>query len=397
VVATVTTTANTLIIKVDTLNSTVLPPDVAPDPPDGGAPRRRRGWRWHWLWVVGGVVVAGLIASAFVYLPYYAFTPGKATDTESAILVEGAETFPSDGEISFTTVRIKRVTPLRALQAWLDPAIDVVSERSYLGDRSASENKSINLELMGDSKEAAIYVALTTLGYDVEVSGGGAVVRQVAPDVPAAAVLQAGDVIVAVNGSPVHLDSDIGTILAAFQPGDEVTLSVERPVPDSAGIDSTQEYESLTLPVTLTAREDGSALIGISPGTRNNVEFDFPVDVDIDSGSVGGPSAGLAFTLGIIDKLTPGDLTGGENIATTGTIRLDGTVGPVGGVKQKTVTVERSGATLFLVPVEEFETAVAAAGDDSDLEIVAVEDVDDALVALAERGGNGSGLVTSAA
>ena len=210
-------------------------------------------------------------------------------------------------------------------------------------------------------------------------------------------MLQAGDVIVAVNGTPVHLDSDIGTILAAFEPGDEVTLTVERPVPDSAGIDGTQEYESLTLPVTLAAREDGSALIGISPGTRDDVEFDFPVDVDIDSGSVGGPSAGLAFTLGIIDKLTPGDLTGGENIATTGTIRLDGTVGPVGGVKQKTVTVERSGATLFLVPVEEFETAVAAAGDDSDLEIVAVEDVDDALVALAERGGNGGDLVTSAA
>jgi Lon-like protease len=395
VVATVTTTASTLITKVDTLNSTVLPTDVAPDPYDGGAPRRRRGWRW--LWVVAGIVVAGVIASAFVYLPYYAFTPGKATDTEGAIVVEGAETFPSEGEINFTTVRVKRVTPLRALQAWLDPAIDVVSERAYLGDRSASENRSINLELMGDSKETAIYVALTTLGYEVEVSGGGAVVRQVSPDVPAAAVLQTGDVIVAVNGTPVHLDSALGTILAAFQPEDQVTLTIERPVPGSADLGGTQEYDTLTLLVTLAAREDGSALIGISPGTRDDVEFDFPIDVDIDSGSVGGPSAGLAFTLGIIDTLTPGELTGGESIATTGTIRLDGTVGPVGGVKQKTVTVERSGATLFLVPVEEYETAVAAAGEDSDLEIVAVEDVDDALEALAERGGNGADLVTSAA
>jgi PDZ domain-containing protein len=395
VVATVTTTANTLIIKVDTLNSTVLPTDVAPDPFDGGAPKRRRGWRW--LWVVAGVVLAGVVASAFVYLPYYAFTPGKATDTEGAILIEGTETFPSEGEINFTTVRVKRVTPLRALQAWLDPAIDVVSERSYLGDRSPSENRSINLDLMADSKATAIYVALTTLGYDVEVSGGGAVVRQVSPEVPAATVLKAGDVIVAVNGTAVHLDNELGTILAAFQPGDEVTLTIERPVPDSAGVDGTQEYETLTLPVTLAAREDGSALIGISVGTRDDVEFDFPVDIDIDSGSVGGPAAGLAFTLGIIDALTPGELTGGEKIATTGTIRLDGTVGPVGGVKQKTVTVERSGATLFLVPVEEYETAREVAGEDTDLEIVAVEDVDDALVALAERGGNAADLVTSAA
>ncbi len=394
-VATVTTTANTLIIKVDTLSSTVLPTDVAPDPSDGGAPKRRHPWRW--LWVVAGVVIAGLIASAFVYLPYYAYTPGSATDTEGAIVVQGAESYPSEGEIDFTTVRIRRVTPLRALQAWLDPAIDVVSERAYLGNFSPSENKSFNLQLMGDSKETAIYVALTTLGYDVEVSGGGAVVRQVSPDVPAASVLEAGDVILEVNGEPVHLDTDLGAILADFQPGDQVTLTVERPVAGSADFGGIQEYESLTLLVTLAAREDGSALIGISPGTRDDVEFDFPIDVDIDSGSVGGPSAGLAFTLGIIDALTPGELTGGQKVATTGTIRLDGTVGPVGGVKQKTVTVERAGADVFLVPAAEAETARAAAGEDSDLEIVAVEDVDDAIAALAERGGNGADLVTSAA
>ena len=181
--------------------------------------------------------------------------------------------------------------------------------------------------------------------------------------------------IVAVNGEPVHLDSDLGPILAEFQPGDEVTLTVERPVSGSADVGGTQEYDTLTLLVTLAAREDGSALIGISPGTRDDVEFDFPIDVDIDSGSVGGPSAGLAFTLGVIDALTPGELTGGQKIATTGTIRLDGTVGPVGGVKQKTVTVERAGATLFLVPAEEADAARAAAGEDSDLEIVPVEDV----------------------
>ena len=146
----------------------------------------------------------------------------------------------------------------------------------------------------------------------------------------------------------------------------------------------------------LAARDDGTALIGISPGTRNDVKFDFPVNVDIDSGSVGGPSAGLAFTLGVIDALTPGELTGGAKVASTGTISLDGTVGPIGGMKQKVATVERAGAKVFLVPASEADDARAAVGK-SDLKIVPVENVDDALKALAAIGGNGGDLVSTAA
>ncbi len=393
--ATATTTASPLIIKVDTLNSTVLPTDVAPDPGDGEPSRPRHVWRW--LSVLGVVALVGLVASLFVYLPYYAYTPGSATDTEGVIEINGVQSYPSEGEIDYTTVRIKRVTAFRAIQAWLDPAIDVVSERAYLGSFSRSENKAFNLELMGASKEAAIYVALTKLGYEIPVSGGGAVVREVSPDVPAASVLKVGDVITAVNGAPVHLDTDLGPILAKFKPGDQVTLTIERPVPNSATLDGTQEYDTVTELVTLAARDDGTALIGISPGTRNDVKFDFPFEVDIDSGTVGGPSAGLAFTLGVIDALTPGELTGGAKVATTGTIDLDGRVGAVGGVKQKTVTVERAGADVFLVPADEADEARAAAGDDSDLKIVPVEDVDDALAALADLGGNGEELVAAAA
>ncbi len=392
--ATATTTASRLIIKVDTLNSTVLPTDVAPDPGEGERSRQRHPWRW--LTVLSVLVAVGIVASLTVYLPYYAYTPGSATDTEHVIKIEGAESYPSDGEIDYTTVRIQHLTPWRAFVAWRDPAIDVVSESAYLGNLSPSDNKAFNLQLMGASKEAAIYVALTKLGYDVPVSGGGAVVRDVSPDVPAASVLKTGDVILAVNGTPVHLDSDLGPILAKFKPGDQVTLTVERPVPDSASFGGTQDYDTLSPLVTLAARDDGTALIGISPGTRNDVKFDFPVNVDIDSGSVGGPSAGLAFTLGVIDALTPGELTGGEKVATTGTISLDGTVGAVGGVKQKTVTVERAGAKVFLVPASEAEEAREAAGD-GDLKIVPVEDVDDALAALAEIGGNGADLVSNAA
>ena len=114
--------------------------------------------------------------------------------------------------------------------------------------------------------------------------------------------------------------------------------------------------------------------------------FHGPFDVTIDTGDVGGPSAGLAFTLALIDDLTPGDLTGGGDVAVTGTIAGDGTVGPVGGTGQKAAAVRDEGITLFIVPTQDYEEAVARAGDD--LQVVPVDNVDEALDALRERGGN---------
>jgi PDZ domain-containing protein len=116
------------------------------------------------------------------------------------------------------------------------------------------------------------------------------------------------------------------------------------------------------------------------------LDYNFPVDVEIDTGDVGGPSAGLAFTLAIIDDLTPGELTGGSDIAVTGTISGDGTVGPVGGTGQKAAAVRDAGIRLFLVPRDDYQAAVDHAGDD--LDVVAVDTLDDALAALEERGGN---------
>ena len=188
--ATATTTARRLIIKVDTLNSTVLPTDVAPDPQ--GEPPKKQRHPWRWVSALACLLLFAFAASGLLYLPYYAYTPGSATDTEHVIKVEGAKFYPSPGQIDYTTVRIKHLTLLGYLKAWHDSSWDVVSERSYLGNLSPSANKAFNLQLMGDSKEAAIYVALTKLGYKVPVTGGGAVVRQVADDVPAKSVLQVG-------------------------------------------------------------------------------------------------------------------------------------------------------------------------------------------------------------
>ena len=130
----------------------------------------------------------------------------------------------------------------------------------------------------------------------------------------------------------------------------------------------------------------GRAQIGVVTRTRNE-KFDFPVDVKIDTGRISGPSAGLAFTLTIIDDLTPGDLTGGKKVAVTGTIQPGGAVGPIGGVQQKAVTADRAGAKLFLVPMPELKDARSHAGD---LKVVGIRTLDDALTELAKAGGEPS-------
>jgi PDZ domain-containing protein len=169
--------------------------------------------------------------------------------------------------------------------------------------------------------------------------------------------------------------------LAAHQPGDTVTLKVEGP-PAADGTIPPARTET----VALAARKDDAAkpMLGVDLGTRNP-DFKVPFSVQIDSKSVGGPSAGLAFTLGIVDVLTPGSLTGGRPVAITGTIELDGTVGPIGGIRQKTFLAERAGMELFIVPTAEAEEAKRYAGT---MKVVGVDDLDGALRALADNGGS---------
>jgi PDZ domain-containing protein len=128
--------------------------------------------------------------------------------------------------------------------------------------------------------------------------------------------------------------------------------------------------------------------VGVLTATRSE-KFEFPVDVEIDTGRVSGPSAGLAFTLTILDELTPGDLTGGEKVAVTGTIRADGGVGPIGGAEQKAVTAREAGAKLFLVPAEEVDEARGRADG---MKVVGVRTLDDALAELKELGGDDAGV-----
>ncbi len=148
--------------------------------------------------------------------------------------------------------------------------------------------------------------------------------------------------------------------------------------------------------MTLAQREDGKAILGIFPGVPDTVNFRFPFHVDIGTGAIGGPSAGLAFTIATLDALTKGDITGGKTVAVTGTIDVNGNVGEIGGLRQKTIAVIRAGADVFIVPKGEIADAQKAAVG-SRLRVVGVETLDDALKVLADEGGNALSLPKQAA
>jgi PDZ domain-containing protein len=320
---------------------------------------------------------------ASITVPYYALTPGSARPTEPLVSVEGAETFPSDGEVLFTTVHVEHLNLIdwaRDRVGLLPDSWNVLTEEEYLGPNTEAENDQINADLMTNSKDVASYVALDHLGYDVAISGTGAVVVQIVDGTPAADVLQVGDTIVAIDGQAVELTEQVSEQVGGHAPGDTIAMTIE-----------TTDDETEQVSVTLAAREDdpSAGFLGVATTTRE-LTFELPIDVEIDSGNVGGPSAGLAFTLAILDTLTPGDLTGGDDIAVTGTMSPDGTVGAVGGVAQKVVAAAEAGAEVFLVPASELEEATAGAPDG--IAVEPVDDLDDALAVLDQLGGNALAL-----
>jgi PDZ domain-containing protein len=325
------------------------------------------------------LLAAFIVGATFVPLPYYLFKPGSVRDTEPLITVSGAETFPSDGSIGYTTVSLRQATFLGLVQGWLDDDIDIYGKDRVLQGRNVDDNRQLNLLMMDNSKQVATQVALEKLGYDVNVTVGEVVTR-VLPGTPADGVIDVNDVLVAVDGERFDDADDLTRILGGKAPGDIVGVTVRETDGSEHDVD-----------VTLAPSPDDPTR-GIMGVTLQAVvlDYDFPVDVSIDTGDVGGPSAGLAFTLAIIDDLTPGELTGGGAVAVTGTISADGTVGPVGGTGQKAAAVRREGIKLFLVPRDDYADAVAHAG--RDLKVVPVGTVDEALAVLADHGGNGLNL-----
>jgi PDZ domain-containing protein len=367
-----------------------------PSPPGEGAPDQvapgpDRTPRSRGRWIALGVLAllgAGLVAAMFlVRLPYYLIQPGSVRPAENRIEIEGAENFVDDGEVLFTTVFIDQATPALLVRAWLDDAVEVRSREEMYPEDNRDEVQQQNRARMDLSKLTATRVALDHVGIDASYSANGARVLGLIEGGPSDGVLELDDVIVEVDGEEVAMPSDIGAQLADRSPGDEVEVVVRRD-DDESGAEDGADDEAV-VQVTLGAASDDAQrpVLGIEV-EPDSPRIESPVQVAVDSGTVSGPSAGLAWTLAIIDRLTPGSITDGRRIAVTGEILDDGTVGAVGGVRQKVAAVKRAGIELFIYPAATSEEDQAAmrriAGDDVELRPVA--NVDEAVEVLAPEG-----------
>ena len=324
----------------------------------------------------------------------YARVPSSAQPVDERITfgeLEGlAEQYPPTGNFYFVTV----TEPAQTILSWVvgrdEPAVEFLTEEEKFGFQTPQQRRVFGLESMRTSEQIAQYVALKAVGYDVTIVPGDVLISEmvclVANDEgteclessPSDEVLDPGDRLLEVDGIPLSNVDDLSAALADKEPGDTVEIKLERP-----------EVGELTVTVELTSASDepDRTIVGFLPFDTRRVEL--PFELDIDTGRIGGPSAGLAFTLTLIDELTPGELTGGQNIAITGTIGLDGTVGAIGGLRQKASAVAQAGVDVFLVPAaqgeEDIEKARQAGGDG--LRIIPVATVDEALAALEELGG----------
>lgn len=338
--------------------------------------------RWVALGLLG-IFGAALIAAIFlIRLPFYLVQPGSVRPAEQRIDISGAKSFENRGDILFTTVFVDQATPALMLRGWLDDAVEIRTRDEMYpdGDRKASqEQNQVRMDL---SKLTATRVALQYLGIEATYDADGTRVLAVQSEAPSAGVLLPGDVIIAVDGAEIALPSDIAPELADHAPGDQVQVVVRRPAPDGQ-----QVRQELDVTLGAAGDEAGRPILGIE-AEPDAPSIDSAVNVTVDSGTVSGPSAGLAWTLAILDRLTPGSLTRGRTVAVTGEILDDGTVGPIGGILQKVSAVKRAGVKMFIYPAatppEEQKEMRALAG--KQLELRPVENLDQAVQALSPQG-----------
>jgi Lon-like protease len=286
----------------------------------------------------------------------------------------------------FLTVRVSNHDPTvwRVVTSWLDPDREVIKRTSAVGCLSDEENAIINTRLMEQSQNDAKEVALTRLGYTVEAAPPEVTISEVCPGAPAYGKLHAGDRVLAIDDQAVTQLTDVGPLVQRHQPGEPVSVTYTRgSSTETAEVVTGRTSKNGTACVPVPHVTTGTPCLGVRPQTF--VNYRFPVDVTIDTRKVGGPSAGLAFTLAIIDDLTPGNLTGGKRVAVTGTIDSNGVVGPVGGVEQKAITARHNGVSLMIVPKAELKDARKGAGN---IRVVGVDTIDEALAALEKAGGS---------
>ena len=298
--------------------------------------------------------------------------------------------YDTAGEVYLVTI----TEPAQSVLSWLvgrgEPAVEMLTREDRFGLQTPEQRRVFSLESMRTAEQVATYVALAWLGYEPGIVPGDVLISEMVclefdtagteclRMAPSDEVLDAGDRLLTAEGIALGSVEDLVTVLADYAPGDVISVEVDR-----------RGTGRFTVDVELTSAPDDPSrtIVGFIPFDTRRIEL--PFDVDIDTGSIGGPSAGLAFTLTVIDALTDGELTGGGRVAVTGTIQLDGSVGAIGGLRQKASAVSQAGIDLFLVPsAQRPEDIAAARAAAPDLEIVTVASLDEAIDVLVAAGGD---------
>nr|WP_235476298.1 MULTISPECIES: S16 family serine protease [unclassified Frigoribacterium] len=346
-------------------------------PPTRASLSSRRPGRVGWS-LLGVALASGLVLT-FLPSPYLIEQPGPVFDTlgsaeyegaeQPLITVSGAETYPTAGTLDLLTVSVQgnesvRPSWVEVVSAWFDPSRAVVPvEAIYPSGVTNEQVDEQNTVDMQNSQKSAIAAAMIHDGYSVPST---VTISQVSPGGPAEDVLEEGDVVTSVNGTSLETDGDVDTLRR---------LVAENGVDQPAVVVVERDGSSLTTEVT-PQEVQRTALLGVGV----SVDYDFPFDVTLKLDQVGGPSAGMMFALGIIDKTTPGELNGGEQVAGTGTITASGQVGPIGGIRQKLYGARDAGAAVFLAPVDNCDEVVGNVP--AGLDVYAVTTLDDAVTAL---------------
>ena len=327
-------------------------------------------------------VLGLLVFAAFEGLPFATFAPGGTIDVlgddgneAEVVQIDGREVFRDVGQLRMTTVRVSPAgeppstayLSLGELMAkWFngDDAVYPYSSVHQDGE-TAQSNREEGAVQMATSQDDAVYVALAEDGIDVPQV---LQVAAVTADMPSEGVLEVGDSLRSINGKDVTDDIELRDEIQKATPGEPISIGIER-----NGAAKTVEVT----PVTEMVRGKERLLIGVTPG----FDYVFPFDVRINiSDNIGGPSAGLIFSLAVYDTITPGSLTGGARVAGTGEIAPDGTVGPIGGIQQKIAGARAEGTDLFLVPEDNCADALDA--DNGDMQLMRASTMHEVRLAL---------------
>ena len=301
------------------------------------------------------IVAASIMPFGLMKTDYYFMAPGPPYQWD--IEIEGAEFYDYEGNLYQLTVRRDEANYFTYIWAKVDNSVDLYSREVILPKGvTPQELSEISMQNMKTSENVAIAVALDSLDYEIETQGDGVLVVGILDDSPVAGKLLKEDLITSINNEEIKSTTEFIALLRTYEIGDIVSIGIIR-----EGIKKSIETKLIE-----HIDYENEPMVGFLASTPNQ-RFVFPISIDIDTGNVGGPSAGLMMALNVYNSLIENDITNGIKVAGTGTIEIDGSVGPVGGVKQKVIAAKNAGASLILVPTANFNDIKSYIDDDTNI------------------------------